>query len=41
VVRFVAYIFAGLVPNAVIALPVALVLMIGALLAMRKIIKEA
>ena len=38
-VSFVAYIVAGLVPNALIALPVAVVLMIGALLLMRKVLK--
>ena len=39
-VSFVAYIVAGLVPNAFIALPVAIALMLGALVLMRKIIKE-
>ena len=38
-VSFVAYIVAGLVPNAFIALPVAIALMLGALVLMRKIIK--
>ena len=38
-VSFVAYIVAGLVPNAVIALPVAVVLMIGTLFLMRKVMK--
>jgi Na+/H+ antiporter NhaC len=38
-VSFVAYIVAGLVPNALIALPVAIALMIAALLVMRKVIK--
>ena len=37
VVSFVAYLFAGFVPNAIIALPVALVLMIGALFLVRAI----
>lgn len=36
-VSFVAYVIAGFVPNAVIVLPVAIVLMIGTLLVMRKI----
>jgi Na+/H+ antiporter NhaC len=39
-VSFVAYIFAGLVPNALIALPVAILLMLGALLLMRRVIKS-
>ncbi|MBR1796723.1 MAG: Na+/H+ antiporter NhaC family protein [Clostridiales bacterium] len=40
-VSFVAYIVAGFVPNAVIALPIAIVLMIGTLFVMRKIMKPA
>lgn len=36
-VSFVSYIFAGFVPNAVIALPVAIVLMLGTLFVIRKI----
>ncbi len=38
-VSFAAYIFAGLVPNALIVLPAAVVLMIGVLLVMRKTMK--
>ena len=38
-VSFVAYIIAGLVPNAFIALPIAVVLMIGTLFVMRKVMK--
>ena len=38
-VSFVAYIVAGLVPNAFVALPIAIVLMIGALLAMKKLLE--
>ena len=38
-VSFVAYIIAGLVPNAAIALPIAVVLMIGTLFLMRKVMK--
>ena len=37
VVSFISYIIAGFVPNAVFALPIAIVLMIGALIVMRKI----
>ena len=40
-VSFVAYIFAGFVPNALIALPVALILMIGALFLVKKALKKA
>ena len=40
-VSFVAYIFAGFVPNALVALPVAIVLMIGALMLMRMILRKA
>ncbi|MBR1561067.1 MAG: Na+/H+ antiporter NhaC family protein [Clostridia bacterium] len=40
-VSFVAYVFAGLVPNAVVALPVAIALMIGALFLMRKVMRKA
>ena len=40
-VSFAAYIVAGLVPNAFIALPVAIIMMIGALLVMRKVMKKA
>ena len=40
-VSFVAYIFAGFVPNALVALPVAIVLMIGALMMMRMILRKA
>ena len=36
-VSFISYIIAGFVPNAVFALPIAIVLMIGALISMRKI----
>ena len=36
---FVAYIIAGLVPKAAIALPIAVVLMIGTLFLMRKVMK--
>ena len=36
-VSFISYIIAGFVPNAVFALPIAIVLMIGALIVMRKI----
>ena len=39
-VSFVAYLFAGFVPNAIIALPVALVLMIGALFLVRAIMSK-
>ena len=39
-VSFVAYIFAGLVPNPVVALPVAIALMICALLVMRKVMAK-
>ena len=39
-VSFVAYLIAGFVPNALIALPIALGLMIGTLLLMKKIIKR-
>lgn len=35
-VSFVSYIIAGLIPNAIIVLPIAIVLMIGTLLVMRK-----
>ena len=35
-VSFVSYIIAGLIPNAVVVLPIAIVLMIGTLLVMRK-----
>ena len=38
-VSFVSYLFAGFVPNAVIALPVAVVLMIGTLFVIRKMYK--
>lgn len=38
-VSFVAYIVAGLVPNWIIALPVAIALMIGTLFVMRKVMK--
>lgn len=38
-VSFAAYIVAGLVPNAFIALPVAILLMIGTLFVMRKVLK--
>ena len=38
-VSFVAYIIAGLVPKAYIALPIAIVLMIGTLFVMRKVMK--
>ena len=37
---FFAYLFAGFVPNALIALPVALVLMIGALFLLRAIVNK-
>lgn len=36
-VSFVSYIIAGLIPNAVVVLPIAIVLMIGTLLVMRKL----
>lgn len=36
-VSFVSYLIAGLIPNAVIVLPIAIVLMIGTLLVMRKL----
>ena len=39
-VSFVAYLFAGFVPNAFIALPAAIVLMIGTLFVMRKVMKD-
>ena len=39
-VSFVAYLFAGFVPNAIIALPLALVLMIGALFLVRAIMSK-
>ena len=39
-VSFVAYLFAGFVPNAIIALPVALVLMIGALFLVRALMSK-
>ncbi len=39
-VSFVAYLFAGFVPKAVIALPVALVLMIGALFLVRSVLRS-
>lgn len=35
-VSFVSYVFAGFVPNALIALPVAIILMLGTLFIMRK-----
>ncbi len=38
-VSFVAYIIAGFVPNAIIALPIAVALMIGTLFVMRKVMK--
>ena len=38
-VSFVAYIIAGLVPKAAIALPIAVVLMVGTLFLMRKVMK--
>ena len=40
-VSFVSYIIAGFIPNAFIALPIAIVLMIGTLLVMRKVMKPA
>jgi Na+/H+ antiporter NhaC len=40
VVSFAAYLFAGFVPNAIIALPLALVLMIGALFLVRAIMSK-
>lgn len=36
-VSFVAYLFAGFVPNALIALPVAIVLMVGTLFGIRMV----
>ena len=39
-VSFVSYVIAGFVPNALIVLPIAVVLMIGTLLAVRKIVGE-
>ena len=36
-VSFVSYLIAGLIPNAAIVLPIAIVLMIGTLLVMRKL----
>ncbi len=39
-VSFVAYVFSGFVPNALIALPVAILLMLGTLLVMRNVIGE-
>ncbi len=36
-VSFVSYVIAGFVPNAVVALPIAIVLMVGLLFAMRKV----
>ncbi len=38
-VSFVAYIIAGFIPNALIALPIAIALMIGTLFVMRKVLK--
>jgi hypothetical protein len=38
-VSFVAYIIAGLVPKAMIALPIAVLLMIGTLIFLRKVMK--
>ena len=40
-VSFFAYIFAGLVPRAIIALPFAIALMLGALVFMRKILGKS
>ena len=39
-VSFFAYIFAGLVPKAIIALPFAIALMLGALVLMRRILGQ-
>ena len=39
-VSFVAYIVAGLVPNALVALPIAIVLMIGTLILVRKLLES-
>ena len=40
-VSFVSYVIAGFVPNAVIVLPIAIVLMIGTLFLMKKVMKPA
>ena len=40
-VSFVAYVIAGLVPNAVVALPIAIVLMIGTLFIIRRIMSKS
>lgn len=40
-VSAVAYVIAGLVPNALIALPVAIALMIGTLFVMRRVMNKA
>ncbi|MCR4708086.1 MAG: Na+/H+ antiporter NhaC family protein [Clostridiales bacterium] len=40
VVSFVAYLIAGFVPNALVALPIAIILMIGTLLVVRRIVGE-
>ena len=39
-VSFVAYLIAGFVPNALVALPIAIILMIGTLLVVRRIVGE-
>ena len=39
-VSFVAYIIAGFVPNAFIVLPIAIILMVGTLFAMRKVMGD-
>ena len=39
-VSFVAYLISGFVPNALIALPVAILLMLGTLVVLRKVIGD-
>ena len=40
-VSFVSYIIAGFIPNAFLALPIAIVLMLGTLVVMRKVMNKA
>ena len=40
-VSFVSYIIAGFIPNAFLALPIAIILMLGTLVVMRKVMNKA
>ena len=40
-VSFVSYIIAGFIPNAFLALPIAIVLMLATLVVMRKVMNKA